>query len=542
MKMQMKRTTASRELTIYDKDIIKFLKAVARRKFFQNYLNNMSKITCIGIFLAFILNFLSLFVPIYNADIYGYYIIAASFIISLLYSLIKYPSLYDAAIYADAAGLKEKLVTSLEFMGTQGGFVKLLKEDTLSEIEAFDKKLRLPIKYPFKMYIAACLFLSMFAICVFLPAQSKLDAEKLHNLAMQAKEVKEKVEEADKALNKAMKDEETKADAEKIKEVLEQAKKELGEAKDSHDIKKAEERLAKKLKEELAKAAGENESNAFNSDSSKKLINAMQPLVPEFDLTQFAKYHEKLAELAKESGLSENALNELKSLGDMLTKEQMEKLLENLENSMKDGEISNDELKEALDATDSADAQMAAASITQQASNSSSNETSQSSGGSGGAQVSAESSNGSQSESEGENSSGSGGSGSGSGENAGTGGNGNGMGSNGGNGSGSGGMGGGWNMGSDKGLEREATEGKSESVFVTGMEMGNDDNLTGKKSGEAKMTKKSNQAGNAMAGSKAALDSVVGDYSSQAYAKVNSGQVPASMKDVVKNYFSGLSN
>ena len=102
-------------------------------------------------------------------------------------------------------------------------------------------------------------------------------------------------------------------------------------------------------------------------------------------------------------------------------------------------------------------------------------------------------------------------------------------------------MGSGWNMGSETGLEREPTGGKGESVFVTGMATGEDDNLTGRKSGDAKITEKGNQSGNAAAGSKADLDSVVGDYSSQAYAKANSGQVPAAMKDVVKNYFSGLS-
>ena len=529
----------NKELTAYDKNIIKFLDTIARHKFFQNFLNNMSWGICVGAFLAFILNFLSLFVPVYNADVYGYYIVAAGFIISLIYSLIRYPSLYDAAMYADAAGLKEKLVTSLELAGTSGGFSELLKEDTLSEIERFDKKLRLPIKYPWKRYISIFLLFSMFAVCVFLPAQSKLDAKKLHNLAVQADEVKDKVEEAKKVLNKAMKDEETKAEAENINEILQQTKKELSEAKDSHDIKKTEERLARKLKEELVKAAGKD--NKSTSNSSKKLIDAMQPLVPEIDLTQLAKYQEKLSELSESSGLSENALNELKGLGEMLTREQMEKLLENLEKSMEDGEISNDELKEALESTDSADAQMASASITDmQSSGGSQGELSQSSGGSGNTQQSGgTSSNGSQQAGE-NGGSGAGGTGSGTSGNS-QGGNGTGNGNGSASGSGPGGMGGGWNMGSETGLEREPTGGKGESVFVTGMETGEDDNLTGRKSGDAKITEKGTQSGDAMAGSKADLDSVVGDYSSQAYAKANSGQVPAAMKDVVKNYFSGLS-
>lgn len=95
-------------------------------------------------------------------------------------------------------------------------------------------------------------------------------------------------------------------------------------------------------------------------------------------------------------------------------------------------------------------------------------------------------------------------------------------------------------MGDDKGLERTEQEDKGEIVNLTGKKTGNDNNLTGKKNGDAKITQKSGQKGGASGGIKADLDSVIGDYSSEAYAKVESNKVPSAMKDIVKEYFSGF--
>lgn len=95
-------------------------------------------------------------------------------------------------------------------------------------------------------------------------------------------------------------------------------------------------------------------------------------------------------------------------------------------------------------------------------------------------------------------------------------------------------------MGSSDGLERKGQEGKGEVVSLTGKKTGNYDNLTGKKNGDAKITQKGGQKGDASEGIKADLDSVIGEYSNEAYAKVDSNKVPSAMKDIVKEYFSGF--
>lgn len=497
-----------------DEKIISFLKVIARRKNLQKWLICVSWCMLIATAIAFIINTTAIFFPIYNAVLYGFVVILIGFLSSFVYIIVRRTSVYEAARYADSAGLKERLITSIEHIGSNDGFAGLLKEDTVREIDSFDKKLRLPLAYPFKRYILAFILLCMFNICIFVPSQAKKDAQNMHKLAMKAKEVEEKAEKAMEILENT---ELEKAEAAKLKKILEDAKKELAEAKTESDIKKANERLKSKLKQELAEA------------NNEKLMKAIQPLVPETNLAKMADFNKKLAEMANDAGIDKELVNELKSVAESLTSEQMEELLKKLEEAMSDGAVTSSEVASALSSVDSRDAQMASAAITA-ASSSSPNPSASSvpsSGSSPNPSASTAPSNG--------GSSGSGnGNGSGSGNGAG-----NGVKGGGGNNSGTG-KGAGWNMGNSQGLLRKEEEGKGEVVYLTDKEQGNDANLTGKKNGEAKITQKSSKQGGAFAGSKADLDTVIGDYSSEAYAKVNSNKVPSAMKDIVKEYFSGF--
>jgi len=503
--------------TAKDKEIGDFLKIIARRKNLQKWLLSAGWCLVVSAIIAFILNVAALFIPVYNAALYGWVIMLSGLLISLLYIVIKHCNTYEAARYADSAGLKERLVTSIGLKGTDEGFAGLLKEDTISEIRRFDKKLRLPLIYPWRQYMVFIIILSMSVICMFIPAQSKKDALVLHELAVQAKEVKDKAKEAEKILDKAKDNGIEKAEAKKLGKILEETKKELAEASDKNDIKKAKERLENKLKKELAQAG------------DTKLAKALQPLVPGTDLEALAGLNKKLEEMKEKGRLDDKLSKEIESVAGSLSKEQAEQLLASLAEAMEDGEITAGEVTEALSDIENREAQMAAATIS---------EASESSGGGTAGQASPQPSA-TPSAGGGDGSgNGNGGNGNGNGPGSGSGnGNGNGAGSGSGNGNGPG-----WNTGSTEGIERTGQEGKGEVVCLTGKKQGRDENLTGRKNGDAKNTQKSNEKGEAADGIKADLDAVIGEYSSEAYAKADTNKVPSAMKDIVKEYFSEWGN
>ncbi len=132
----------------------------------------------------------------------------------------------------------------------------------------------------------------------------------------------------------------------------------------------------------------------------------------------------------------------------------------------------------------------------------------------------------------GSNGNGSNGSNSGNGDGSGNGsGTGNGSGS--GNGNGDGG-------GSGSGRGTGSGGGRHDYVSVPNA-TGNDDNLTGNKTGNENGDSYRAQNGMVWEGDHVSLDSVISDYTKDAYEGLSSGKYPSGMEDVIKDYFKNLS-
>lgn len=122
-------------------------------------------------------------------------------------------------------------------------------------------------------------------------------------------------------------------------------------------------------------------------------------------------------------------------------------------------------------------------------------------------------------------------------------GNGSGDGSNGdgsnGNGSGNGN---GNENGSGNGSGRGTGQGGGTHDYVSVPNaVGNDENLTGNKTGEENGDSYRAQNGLVWEGDHVSLDSVIGDYTKDAYEGISSGRYPSGMEDVIKDYFKNLS-
>ena len=120
------------------------------------------------------------------------------------------------------------------------------------------------------------------------------------------------------------------------------------------------------------------------------------------------------------------------------------------------------------------------------------------------------------------------GSGDGSGNGSGTG---NGSGSGNGNGNGN---------GSGSGRGTGSGGGRHDYVSVPNA-TGNDDNLIGNKSGNENGDSYRAQNGMVWEGDHVSLDSVISDYTKDAYEGLSTGKYPSGMEDVIKDYFKNLS-
>lgn len=120
-------------------------------------------------------------------------------------------------------------------------------------------------------------------------------------------------------------------------------------------------------------------------------------------------------------------------------------------------------------------------------------------------------------------------------------GNGSGDGSNG-DGSNGNGSGNGNGNGSGNGSGRGTGQGGGTHDYVSVPNaVGNDENLTGNKTGDENGDSYRAQNGLVWEGDHVSLDSVISDYTKDAYEGISSGRYPSGMEDVIKDYFKNLS-
>lgn len=492
--------------TEQDEEIRRFLKKLARREAMQHSVMLVAVYGLAGAVLSFLLNLFSIWFPVYHADLYGWGILVGALVLAGVHILLTYPGEKEAARYGDRAGLEERLSTSLEKRGEEDALSCLQREDTLERIREFPMKLRLPIRVPWKGYLWLMGILCGAMFCALLPSAAKEEAVTKHQLAQIQKEEQKKIQETIHQLSEKLDSGKlTKAETAKMKKLLEEAKTELAEAGTATEVKKTGERLENKIISQAQEGL------------SREMAKSLQPLVSETDLETLEKYRQKLQELSEQSKAVAAAHEELQSLGEILDQEKKQELIQELEKAAQEGEISSSDLSRTLESLQDANADYANASIQAQ--------------GEGSSESDSDSGNSSESDS-GSNSS-SAESNSGNGDNSGSG---NGTGSGSGNGSATGG---GSNRGSQEGIERADQSGKAENVWIPDEAIGDDDNLTGKKTGKASRKTKSDQS-ITKAGKKQELDTVSGEYTQKAYSRLRDGEIPDSMQELVKKYFSEL--
>ncbi|MDP4145362.1 MAG: hypothetical protein Q8936_12910 [Bacillota bacterium] len=520
-----------------DLNILAFLRKVRHRVMIITLIHYGMLAMVISLALGAFITITSIFLPIYEAVYLSLIIIILGIVSSIIAAIINRPNTRQTALIADATGLKERLVTSIEFIGREDGFSKLQKKDTVKAIENYDLKKKITITVDKKMIIILLVLSVFFAIGVFVPSAAKDKAKEIYQFKKYQKETEKKLDEEKKKVEKlnSLSDEEKK----KALQAVETAQKEVEQAKNKEDGSKALEKLDRKFEK-----LGEETKNKKALQDIKSIQKEVNPKGKEERASEAKKELNNLAEQLSKNDKTSNLSKALSSGNMQAAKDELSKLQNSLSDfseadkselssTLKDAASgsSNDKLKEALNNASKEAANGKLSDDTKQQLNKALDELGDDS------DATASASNGASPGSQ----SGSGNQGS-SGANAG-GGSGGGNGSGSGNGGGSGsGSGGGWNNGSNTGLNKPgsaSTESK-EQVYIPGRSEGKDDNLTGSKNNSGSSQLQDSSDGPTTKGESVQYDTVIGGYSKQANEDVNDYSIPDSMKEIVKGYFDQL--
>lgn len=490
---------------------------------------------------------LSRFIPIYAVYSKAALGVLGASTIAIVYGAFKTPGNRQVALKIDSLGLQERTLTAVDLIGQQSTFATLEKQDTLKHLKSINFKKAMPIR-PNRKYVLLCaLLIVVLTGSAFVPNPMAEKAREINQLKQEIGKQQKKITEVEKKIAKNAKlTEEQKKEAEAK---LQELKKELKAAQSKKDIDKTLQKSQKKLeylsdkytdsKQNLEKLINTLSQNQATKQLADMLKNSSKQQLKEnlkqfaeqlkkMDKEQLKQMSQKLSDLANQIKNNPELKQALGELAEKLASGEMGDLsdaLDQLADSM--SELMSDEnFKQAME-------DLAKQLGEMQAGNKDGEGTPGSGSKDGGGQQTA---------------------GQGEGNKPGTGqGQGSGQGQGQGKGPGSG-VGSGTDMGQENptpitpgsGIQKKdgSTKkiGEYEKIF-TSKTLGGDgeqSNLKGQKNNSGSTDQVTTDKSQSVRGNSVPYNQVMGEYKQKALDSINSSDIPAGMKDLIKDYFSSL--
>lgn len=317
-----------------DKELLKSIRKLKYRVARNIILDQLLWGCILGLCFGSLVSIASLFIPLYKINLTIYKLITAAGVIGLLVSMVRLPKDRKAAQLADEFGLEERMITSLELLGKDDGFSKLLKKDAVNSLQQLDYKEKLLYKIKRKQIISFASALVIIAGCSFIQTPAKIRAEEkfkfqivqedtLNNIAKQEKSIKNSsiLKEEDKkallsdltSLGKEVKEAKSIKDIENSLEKFQIKTEEIKEKYSEKDINNITSGLSRNdSTSNLAKAVESGNKEAI-SQEIKNLSDSLKTSSPE-EQAQIAK---NFAEMAKNAS-DENLKKSLADIADKL--------------------------------------------------------------------------------------------------------------------------------------------------------------------------------------------------------------------------------
>lgn len=466
-----------------------------------------------------------LFLLVYWSEEIAVGIILLGVFIGIIEGLIKRPSLQEAAARADRTGLQEHLVTALERMGQEDLFSNLQRRETLQRMETHPlwERLKEPIPRKRIAFLIGSILLT--AVLAWIPTEKKLLAEERYLLEQEKKEELERLEEELEELAHLETEEMEELDPEELAEAL----KELAM---SEEAREAWEKMLAEGHREIAQAENEQELDEILRRMEKKKEQILEA-------TKLAESKEPGQNDAEGTGEGEPGDNSAEGeLPETQAGSDANGGSIGTENTTTAGTQSSGNASQLPTGTAIASGTTGAQNITGAAIDGTG---AMGSGGGAagvsGAGIGSAGGTGANGNSGATGAAIAGGAGAG---NSGAGGSGTGTSTGSGGGAGSG-NGGGWNQGSNVGVEREHDSTRTPETVILPGQVIDSENLTGVSGEEGTSYLAPDQViGQGYAGTEMEYEQVLGTYTERAYSQLEENKIPASMQDVVRNYFSGL--
>lgn len=150
---------------------------------------------CVGAGVGILFQIVAFVVPFYWANCYSLLALLIGALTAIIISFCKRKSLYQAALYMDSFGFRERIVTAYEHLDEEGEMVGLQRKDAMKQLQAHKERIKVPLLKSWKAPSIMCLLLLTMVVMMFIPSEMKKQAAELHMVREEAKEKEQELEE-----------------------------------------------------------------------------------------------------------------------------------------------------------------------------------------------------------------------------------------------------------------------------------------------------------------------------------------------------------
>ena len=529
-----------------DSRIEKIVKKARNRICTVKFLKAIIPIMIIGLTVWGIFQIISLFVPFYGATVFGILACMLVILVGVIVTIIRNPSKKQAALQLDSKGLDERITTSLGLKGKKDTFSMLQKNDAYARAQKISLKKAFPVRIKGRFFVMLFLSLMLVVSTGLMPAKSKDLAQEIHIVKQEIRQAEEELEDLAEELE--IKHEFTESELKKIDELLEEAKTELQECENATEIEKVKERFENKMYDLAGEQAPSNNQrdamaieNALEKvNDGKQSIESQKNIAEALDKLAEKNQDEELKDLADKM---QNEINQNGQISQSTIDETQNKLQPYVQDPFYQGPQGQQGGQQGQQGGDQGQQGGQQGQQGQQGGQQGQQgQQGGQQGQQGGQQGQQGGQQGQQGQQGGQDQGQQGGQQGQQGQQGGQQGGGD-QGQQGGQQGGqqSGGQGGSdsWYNGSKVGKESPYVDNGKEQIMVDEY-MDPNQNLTGQANKEGSSTMTQAGQGYAWSGQKKDYNQVIGNYKNHAYDRMNKSQIPDSMKDMVKDYFTDL--
>ncbi|MCM0650291.1 hypothetical protein NBE98_18160 [Clostridium swellfunianum] len=185
-----------------DREILNCLRRIKRRIHRNTIINYMIWGAILALGCGSLISIAGLLLPLYKVHVIVLKVLGTGILVSILVGLTRAPSNNKAARLADSLGLRERLATSMEFIGVEEGFAVIQKKDTLNKLKVLNYKEGLCFRVEKRQLVLGIIFCAIIFGSMAIPAPAKSKAEEKYKFEIIQEKKVESIDKVEKEIKK----------------------------------------------------------------------------------------------------------------------------------------------------------------------------------------------------------------------------------------------------------------------------------------------------------------------------------------------------